>query len=271
MGVVRRPSADELDIARWPSVDLAALANSARRRFQDRALAIEHYCRGDPIDQIEEESHVDRRVIYRMIERAVKAHPDGRPWGFRALIPGMHVRAYQRLKTTVGAREGLAGSFRQLLDLYPPLEQLVKQLIVDREVLLIQVGDRLYLKNLKNAHRLFTDACRLVGLTANDYPLNQDEQGRRSLASVLRDRLLAGFAEADWPHHKRYAIRLARIEISRELLYPPIDKFESAAPGNNHTLGVYLDSRQLPRSDYELSLTPQPAPTEHDRSILHLK
>jgi hypothetical protein len=27
----------------------------------------------------------------------------------------------------------------------------------------------------------FTGACRLVGLTANDYPLNQDEQGVRSL------------------------------------------------------------------------------------------
>jgi hypothetical protein len=57
--------------------------------------------------------------------------------GFRALIPGMHVRAYQRFKTTAGARDGLVGSFRQLLDRYPPLEQVVKQLILEGVVFLV--------------------------------------------------------------------------------------------------------------------------------------
>ena len=103
---MRRPCADALDIARWPSIDVTALAESARRRYQERVSAIENYCRGRTIDEIEDESRVDRRVLYRLIERAVLPHPDGRPWGFRALIPGMHVRAYQRLKTTVGARAG---------------------------------------------------------------------------------------------------------------------------------------------------------------------
>jgi putative transposase len=189
---VRRPCADTLDIGRWPGIDVTALAENARRRYQERATAVEQYCRGRPIDEIEDESRVDRRVLYRLIERAVQPHPDGRPWGFRALIPGMHVRAYQRFKTTVGARDGLAGSFRQLMDRYPPLEQVVKQLILEGEVFLVQVGDRRYLKNLKIAHRRFTGACRLVGLTANDYPLNQEEQGVRSLAGILRDRLVGG-------------------------------------------------------------------------------
>jgi hypothetical protein len=102
---MRRPSADTLDIARWPSIDVTALAENARHRYQERATAIEHYCRGRPIDEIEKHSRVDRRVLYRLIERALRPHPDGRPWGFRALIPGMHVRAYQRIKPTVGARE----------------------------------------------------------------------------------------------------------------------------------------------------------------------
>jgi putative transposase len=212
---VRRPSADTLDIARWPSIDITALAENARRRYQERATAIDQYFRGRPIDEIEDVSRVDRRVLYRLIERAVRPHPDGRPWGFRALIPGMHVRAYQRLKTTVGARDGLAGSFRQLLDRYPPLEQVVKQLILEGEVFLVQVGDRRYLKNLKIAHRRFTGACRLVGLTANDYPLNQDEQGVRSLAGVLRDRLVGGFAEVHW------AQRGARQKPAKALAFRP--------------------------------------------------
>jgi hypothetical protein len=86
----------------------------------------------------------------------------------------------------------LAGSFRQLLDRYPPLEQVLKKLILEREVFLVRVGKRRYMKNLKIAHRRFTGACRLVGLTAHNYPLNQDEQGVRSLAGVLRERLLGG-------------------------------------------------------------------------------
>jgi putative transposase len=127
----------------------------------------------------------------------------------------MHVRAYQRLKTTVGARDGLAGSFRQLLDRYPPLEQVVKKLVLEGEVFLVQVGDRRYLKNLKIAHRRFMGACRLVGLTANDYPLNQDEQGVRSLAGVLRDRLVGGFAEVRW------AQRGARQKPAKALAFRP--------------------------------------------------
>jgi hypothetical protein len=54
-----------------------------------------------------------------MIERALQAHPDGRPWGFRALVPGSHTKAYQRYKASVGV--GLAGAFGQLLEKYPKL------------------------------------------------------------------------------------------------------------------------------------------------------
>jgi putative transposase len=77
---VRRPCADTLDIGRWPGIDVTTLAENARRRYQERATAIEQYCRGRPIDWIEDESRVDRRVLYRLIERAVQPHPDGRPW-----------------------------------------------------------------------------------------------------------------------------------------------------------------------------------------------
>ena len=193
---MKRPASEALDISRWPSVDINALDEKARQVYQQRALAIEYYASGVPIGEVEAKTKLDRRVLYRMIERALQAHPDGRPWGFRALVPGSHTKVYQRLKASCTTGAGLAGAFGQLLEKYPKLEQLVRQLIVNRDILLVQKGEHVYLKNLRNAHNRFTAACRSVGLTANDYPLNQDEQGRRSLGSALRHRMLQDFKDA---------------------------------------------------------------------------
>jgi putative transposase len=54
-----------------------------------------------------------------------------------------------------------------------------------------------------------------VGLRANDYPLNQGEQGVRSLAGVLGDRLVGGFAEVHW------AQRGARQKPAKALAFRP--------------------------------------------------
>jgi hypothetical protein len=193
---VKRPGAEILDTTLWPSTDFSVLETPARERYQDRAAAIEFYSSGLPIGEVEERTRVDRRTLYRMIERALRRHPDGRPWGFRALIPSLRTVAYERRKTSNGKGRGLSGSFGQLLDRHRELEGLLRELIQNREVLLMQRGDRFYVKGLNVAHTRFTGVCRSLGLTARDYPLNQEEQGRRSLGNTLRSRMLQGFAGA---------------------------------------------------------------------------
>ena len=193
---MKRPAPEALDIALWPSVDVSALTPDARVRYLQRVAASQQYARGLPIDEIENNTELNRRILYRMIERALKAHPDGRLWGFRALIPGLHTKAYERRKRTKGIGRGLVGAFGQLLNRHSELEQVVRQLIQDRTVRLVQKGDRFYLQGLKTAHNRFTEACRARGLTAQDYPLNQEEQGLRSLGTTLRQRMLDGFAQA---------------------------------------------------------------------------
>jgi hypothetical protein len=69
--------------------------------------------------------------------------------------------------------------------------------IRNREVLLIQKGERFYLHSLKRAHDRFKEACRGLGLAARDYPLNHDEGGRRSFRTALRQWMLDGFAQAN--------------------------------------------------------------------------
>jgi hypothetical protein len=132
---MRRPLPEALDLATWPGIDVTALDTEARQRYRQRANAVEHYRRGLPLSAIREKTKVDGRVLYRMIERALRTHPDGRVWGFRALIPGLHTKAYERRKPAKGTGRGLAGVFTQLLERHPELEQLIRQLIRSREVL----------------------------------------------------------------------------------------------------------------------------------------
>ena len=222
---MKRPDSDTLDLSRWASVDVNALDEKARRGYQQRAMAVELYATGISIDDVEKKTNVDRRVLYRVIERAVRAHPDGRPWGFRALIPGSHTKAYERRKASNSIGAGLAGAFSQLLEKHPKLEQLVRELIADRDVLLVQKGDHTYLKNLRNAHNRFTAACRSLGLTANDYPLNQGEKGRRSFGSALRHRMMQDFKEA---HRSAGGDRLKPAAALADRGDPPIrDPFDT--------------------------------------------
>jgi len=125
-----------------------------------------------------------RRYNYREILPGVIAAKSSAP-RFRALIPGSHTKAYERRKASNRLGAGLAGAFSQLLEKHPKLEQLVRQLIADRDVLLVQKGDHTYLRNLRNAHNRFTAACRSLGLTANDYPLNRKRSRNHVLSVVI--------------------------------------------------------------------------------------
>jgi putative transposase len=194
---VRRPPPEALDLAIWPGVDTSALDAKARQSYQRRVAAIEEYRRGSALMVIHEKSRIDRRVLYRILDRALRTHPDGRVWGFRALIPGMRTKAYERHVPAKVTGRGLAGAFTQLLERHGELEQLIRQLIRDREVQLSQKGERFYLHNLRSAHEQFKAVCRSLGLTGRDYPLNHDEAGRRSLRTAIRLRMLDGFAEAN--------------------------------------------------------------------------
>jgi hypothetical protein len=110
---MKRPASEVLDISRWPSIDINALKETARDRYQQRATAIEHYANRVPIGEVQEKTKLDRRVLYRMIERALQAHPDGRPWGFRALVPGSHTKAYRvcHFQKTISVEDAALAEF----------------------------------------------------------------------------------------------------------------------------------------------------------------
>ena len=194
-----RRSVELLRIAEWPRLDEKALKNQVRKIYRSRCAAIEAYVQGEPVARIETEHGIDRSTLFRMIKRAQRAHSDGSVWGYRALVPHVHVRTYERSRpprALVDTKAGNAGAFTQLLQRHPALETHLRRELSARNVALKGVGEAARLFNLKPALQRFLEACREQGIRPSEYPLNQQDKAVRSLARTLRAWLHDRFDDA---------------------------------------------------------------------------
>ncbi|KDP87745.1 hypothetical protein CF70_034675 [Cupriavidus sp. SK-3] len=187
-GPTRRIDPNAIRLSDWPRIDESLLANDARTTFGQRRDAIEAYASGSSLLHIYRTWGVHRSTLQRLVRRAVSAHPDGRLWGFRALVPQVRVQPYERSKVPlvlVHGKAGNAGSFGQLLQRHCSLaEQLRREIEAGKVVL--QPGEPGRLVGVKAVAQRFQQACRELGLGAGDYPLNQVDKAVRSLARTLR-------------------------------------------------------------------------------------
>ncbi|MDE2434403.1 MAG: integrase, partial [Burkholderiales bacterium] len=193
--------ARELDLNSWAEFDANALPTAKRKVFSSRRLAVELYVKRVPLTEIESQTGVDRRQLYRLLDRCVQVHEDGRVYGFRGLVRYARVADYQRnarlLIHPLGGSRGMAGAFATLLQRYPALSDWIDQQVRKNRVTLHQLssanGLRTRLSGLKHMHLAFLRECRSAGLTAADYPLNTEQMGIRSFASDVRERCLQTF------------------------------------------------------------------------------
>ena len=187
-GPTRRIDPNAIRLSDWPQIDDSLLANDARTTFVQRRDAIEAYASGSSLLHIHRTWGVHRSTLQRLVRRAVSAHPDGRLWGFRALVPQVRVQPYERTKVPhvlVHGKAGNAGSFGQLLQRHCNLAEQLRREIETRK-LVLQPGERGRLVGVKAVAQRFQQACRELGLGAGDYPLNQKDKAVRSLARTLR-------------------------------------------------------------------------------------
>jgi len=121
----RKSSLQDLDTSVWPSVAYTELAEDKREAFQRRMHAVERYVQGDSIHDIEAATGINRRQLYRLIERCLAEHEDGRIYGFRALATYARIASYKRVTKITGQGERgsgrSVGALRQLLERYPTL------------------------------------------------------------------------------------------------------------------------------------------------------
>ena len=167
----RKPEFQALDLATWPTLAWTGLAADARERVRTRIEALECYARGESVKDIEAATGVNRRQLYRLLERALALHSDGRIYGFRALVAHVRVAEYVRMQPVIvrgerGSR-GAVGALSQLFERYPVLAAWMLLQLKQRRVKLDQIpfddGLRTRLRGLQALHTEFLQECPAGG------------------------------------------------------------------------------------------------------------
>ena len=113
---------EDFSVETWPEPDVGAIADAKRALYSKRKEAVLLYLQGVAGKSILDRTGVHPRYLNDLIrERCMHTHSDGRVYGWRALVPNVHIAKYTR-KTKVKANlkgGGGAGALSTLLLLEP--------------------------------------------------------------------------------------------------------------------------------------------------------
>lgn len=176
-----------LRLDEWPTVDLLSIPIEKRELFEERYRAFRLYQSGAALAYIHEETGISPQRFYQLLDRCLEAHPDGRIYGFRALIPSTRIHGYRRQKPvelSLGDHQGGgAGAFQKLLADYPVLLELIYSKLFPKKSRLLIAERRISIRKL---HAAFLVKCRELGLAERfAYPFNTDLLGYRSLCRFV--------------------------------------------------------------------------------------
>lgn len=173
---------EDFSVETWPSPDVGALSPVSLIQFLKRQEAVRLYLTGVASATIYSSTGVHPRYINRAIrERCMHPHPDGRIYGWRALVPGIHIVKYRRItkiRTNTTGR-GAAGAMSNLLLQEPDFaHRLDKQILKSCPDL--KLGEV-----RRPRHSLwawFLKELRILGLeTRNEWPFTMKTMGYPSL------------------------------------------------------------------------------------------
>jgi transposase InsO family protein len=117
----------------WPSIDEGTLDEKALARFHKRKQAVLLYLSGASSASLYEQTGFTARYMNHTIrERCMYPHADGRVYGWRALIPGLHIVRYTRKKKVKADSQGngTAGALGNLLLQEPDFSTRLTSLIL---------------------------------------------------------------------------------------------------------------------------------------------
>ena len=175
------------DVRNWPSVTVEALSDAERPRFERRAAAIRAYLGGASIKFCTEQFEMSRQELYRLLDRCLAPHPDGRPWGFRALIDHQHVVGYRRVKPVSLAGEttaGASGALGRLFAQHPTIQEQIDALYLRKKTKKHRVHEPRITR--QSLHRQFLRLCREAGVPDTAWPFNTAHRGIRSLGQYCK-------------------------------------------------------------------------------------
>lgn len=162
----------------WPTVDPLAIVDPATRaRFTrlDRATTL--HANGASIAEAAKVAKLDSTRLRKLIQKARDEGPDGRPWGYRALVSRSARKTYVRDSAlnsqAVFDGIGLSGAFGKLLRTRPSIARGLVDFLNQRKLKSITT-------NFPSWARLktrFIELCREAGVPEDGYALGTRTQG----------------------------------------------------------------------------------------------
>ena len=175
-----------VDTSTWATPDEGALAGAVRARYFARKSAVALYLAGANDDEIQQTSGIGAKQAYRLIrERCLQVHPDGQPYGWRALVPYHRIKPYERHRPIRVSHfgTGAAGAFTAVLDRHPDLRKKLDRRIL-REVSQDKLSEIKITK--KNHWRWFKDQLRELGYEfRGEWPFSRDSE-KYGYSSICR-------------------------------------------------------------------------------------
>ncbi|MGF6372867.1 hypothetical protein OKW40_005683 [Paraburkholderia sp. RAU6.4a] len=175
-----------IDTSQWASPDEGALEGGRRALYFARKEAVSLYLSGATADTIKRLTSLGAKQAYRLIrERCLETHPDGRPYGWRGLVPWVRLKHYRRCRKIQLDQfgGGAVGALQALLDARPELRQ-----AFEARILAGVSGKRLVeTKQSKRRHcAWFLDQLRGLGYEQRgEWPFNTTRLGYVSIGRYV--------------------------------------------------------------------------------------
>lgn len=228
MGTERRSRDDRIKGAppfgEWPTVADSMLDDRSRERFRNRSAAVKMYLEGYPVTEITLATGISRGVLAEYADRCLETANDGRIMGFRALIPNLPLKKYQRVgeikRKYPEAQGGLSGVFRQTLEQFPDIEERLRNLALKKS----DQDTNVHEKKI-SATTLWVEFIKLLrknGVEPTQWPFNTKHQGRKAIQRFLNETLDGTFAHSVTSREEREAIAHLAVGTGHE----PIIRFE---------------------------------------------
>ncbi len=172
------------DVGTWPTPPEKAIRAEYVDAYKSRKRAIEAYVSGVSLKTICEDEAIDSGALYRLYESCIALNEDGKIKGFRAVIPYLRGKEYERKSPvnpdSLALGRGVSGLFSALLEKHSDFKDLIaaqakKYAAVEWDWRRIPVG---------REHKEFLKVIARK-MPLNGYPFNVVNQGREGYRKAL--------------------------------------------------------------------------------------